>query len=257
MGRFSKLEIVEDQNGNSNLPRPFDYDVDYYLYEARRYFNRGDYIDSMKYYSRAVQLSPDETEALVGEIRSLIENEEYINSEHRADQSLKIFPDHAELFAAKAQILLRKKKFKMGLALSEAALDLKPLTYYVWLVRGEALLADKKTNAARFCFEQALTGKINDPNIFINIGNIYLRYGYFAKSADLLKRALKLNPSDPMLWFLLGQANDEMGLMDHAKICYQQALAINSNFKQAAKAKRDIKSKPFRGLFNLFRGLVS
>lgn len=257
MGRFSKLEIVEDKNGSSGLPRPFDYDIDYYLYEGNRAFNRGDYMDSMKYYSRAVQLSPDETEALVGEVRSLIESEEYINSEHRADQSLKIFPDHAELFAAKAQILLRRKNFKLGLALSEAALDLKPLSYYVWLVRGEALLSNKKIDAARFCFEQALTGKMNDPNIFINIANIYTRYGYFARSAELLKRALKLNYSDPMLWFLLGKANDEMGLMDHAKICYQQALAINSNFKQAAKAKREIKSKPFRGLFNLFRGLGS
>src|SRR3989449_10002154 len=85
----------------------------------------------------------------------LIELGEFREAKLWADKALERFPHEPELLAAKAVALGRSGDLQGALAFSDSSIEERGDTPYVWLARGDVMLA-RKEQRADYCFEKAL-----------------------------------------------------------------------------------------------------
>src|SRR5882757_10617886 len=91
----------------------------------------------------------------------LIELGEFREAKLWADKALERFPQWPELLAAKAVALGRSGDLDSALAFSDASIEERGDTPYVWLARGDVLLA-RAESRANYWFEKALLLAQND-----------------------------------------------------------------------------------------------
>jgi tetratricopeptide (TPR) repeat protein len=77
----------------------------------------------------------------------LIELGEFKEARLWADKALENFPDESELLAAKAVALARSGDLQGALAFSDSSIEARGETPYIWLARGDVLLARRESRA--------------------------------------------------------------------------------------------------------------
>ena len=88
----------------------------------------------------------------------LIELGEFREAKLWADKALERFPNEPELLAAKAVALARSGDLQGALSFSDASIEERGDTPYVWLARGDVLLARAEARAD-YCFEKAAAAR--------------------------------------------------------------------------------------------------
>jgi len=93
---------------------------------------------------------------------------------------------------------------------------------------GYSRLGDKRM--ALKAFQDALSVGQNDPDIYYDIGLMYLDLKEPQKAEQYLKRAVGLNKKGAIYWYKLGDAYYDMGMLEEAFRCYDRyrSLALGS-----------------------------
>src|SRR3989442_352829 len=130
-------------------------DEAYYFAEARTAFENGNFESALRLYSKVLEFNPLNAAAWTGQVRMLIEMGELREAKLWADKALERFPHEPELLAAKAVALGRSGDLQGALAFSDASIEERGDTPYIWLARGDVLLA-REESRADYCFEKAL-----------------------------------------------------------------------------------------------------
>ena len=155
MSRFVNLEFGgehEDQShGQSN---PALKGEAHYLTEAQNAFENGSFESALRLYSKVLEFNPQNAAAWTGQVRMLIELGECGEAKLWADKALEKFPHEPELLAAKAVALARSGDLQGALVFSDSAIEERGDTPYVWLARGDVLLA-RKGIARGFLFRES------------------------------------------------------------------------------------------------------
>ena len=156
MSRFVNLEFDGDSEHEfepgQKAPAK---DEAYYLTEARTAFENGNFEPALRFYSKVLEFNPANAGAWTGQVRMLIELGEFREAKLWADKALERFPHEPDLLAAKAVALGRSGDLQGALSFSDAAMEEQGDTPYVWLARGDVLLARSEARAD-YCFEKAL-----------------------------------------------------------------------------------------------------
>ncbi len=121
----------------------------------------------------------------------LIELGEYREAKLWADKALERFPSEPELLAAKAVALGRSGDLQGALAFSDASIEERGDTPYVWLARGDVLLAREETRAD-YCFEKALLLAPRDWFVAWLAARIRYYYKQFVLALKLLQQAVEM-----------------------------------------------------------------
>ncbi|NUQ06164.1 MAG: tetratricopeptide repeat protein, partial [Anaerolineae bacterium] len=108
---------------------------------ARNQWQRGRFDPALRAYSKVLEHNAANEEAWVSQVRLLIELGELREAKVWAEKALQRLANHPELLAAKAVVLARMADFDQALAFSDAAIEERGNTPYVWLARGDVLLA--------------------------------------------------------------------------------------------------------------------
>src|SRR5689334_6356867 len=140
MGRFSNLEF----GGEFEDPAPVSSGLKgeaYYEAQAHAAFANGEFESGLRLYSKVLEFNPLNVAAWAGQVRMLIELGEFKEAKLWADKALERFPHEAELLAAKAVALARSGDLDAALTFSDASIEEHGDTPYVWLARGDVLLA--------------------------------------------------------------------------------------------------------------------
>jgi len=145
-----------------------------------------------------LEFNPANAIAWTGQVRMLIELGEFREAKLWADKALETFPSDPELLAAKAVALARAGDLSGALAFSDAAIEERGNTPYVWLARGDVLLARKEKRAAS-CFERALALAPGQWFWAWLASRIYFYYDQFATALKLAQQASNWNPCAP--WY--------------------------------------------------------
>ena len=156
----------------------------------------------------------------------LIELGEFREAKLWADKALERFPHEPELLAAKAVALGRSGDLQGALAFSDASIEERGDTPYVWLARGDVLLA-REESRADYCFEKALLLAPRDWFIAWLAARIRYYYEQFALALKLLQQAVEWNAGHFLLWLELGQCQQALGLIGPARNSYTQAQQLN------------------------------
>lgn len=239
MGRFAKLEwddarppAVGDADDGSGAPGAEEYGEEHYLQTAQAAMDSGDYETALRRYSRALQLNINLVEAWWGQVQALMGLEELEEALLWSDKALGRFRDHPDLLSAKAVAHARQANHDTAMAYSDAALAGSPLSQYVWLARGECLLAELNRNA-KYCFLKALEHAPQDWRGRFCIGEAYLRCDFPVDAARYLSAAAQISSDSPLVWVTLGRARERMGLLAQAREAYIRALEVQPGFGPA------------------------
>src|SRR6266436_2060980 len=192
MSRFNSLEFGDQFDDQLPLQRELVKGEAFYLAEARSAFENANFEQGLRLYSKVLEFNPQNTTAWTGQVRMLIELGEFREAKLWADKALERFPHEPELLAAKAVALGRSGDLEGALVFSDASIEEQGDTPYVWLARGDVLLA-REERRADYCFEKALLLAPKDWLVSWLAGRIRFYYQQFSLALRLLQQAVEWN----------------------------------------------------------------
>jgi len=230
MSRFGNLELGGESEDQS--PQAAVKDEAYYFSEANAAFENGNFEQGLRFYSKVLEFNPQNAAAWTAQVRMLIELGEFREAKVWADKALERFPQVPELLAAKAVALARTGDLQGAMAFSDASIEERGDTPYVWLARGDVLLA-RREKRADYCFEKALL--LAPKNWFIAwlAARVRFYYGQFVLAMKLLQQAVEWNPGHFLLWLELGRSQQAIHLIDAAENSFTQAKMLNPQCHEA------------------------
>jgi len=227
MSRFINLEFGDEYEDLRPEQKPAQVkDETYYFGRAQAAFENGDFESGLRLYSKVLEFNPQNAAAWTGQVRMLIELGEYREAKLWADKALEKFPHEPELLAAKAVALGRTGDLQGALAFSDASIEERGDTPYIWLARGDVLLA-REESRANYCFDKALLLAPQDWFVAWLAARIRYYYEQFALALKLIQQAVEWNAGHFLLWLELGRCQHALGLAGLARNSYQQALQLN------------------------------
>jgi len=231
MSRFSNLEF---EGAGERRPTRSGQERDdlRVLEEARLAFENAEFERALRLCSKAIEFNPHEPTAWAGQVRALIELGEYSEANLWADKALERFPGETEILAAKAVALGRLGQFDEALALSDTSVQQAGELPYVWLARGDVLLA-RQESIADFCFDKALLLESSNWVTRWLAARIRTFYRQFAIALKLVHQALELRADHAILWLLAGQCQRELGLFAAARNSFSHALQLDPGCHEA------------------------
>jgi tetratricopeptide (TPR) repeat protein len=225
MSRFVNLEFdgeSEDRDRSKDLVK----DDRYYLGQAVSAFEEGQFESALRLYSKVLEFNAQNPAAWAGQVRMLIELGEHREAKLWADKALERFPHEPELLAAKAVALGRSGDLEAALLFSDASIQEQGDTPYVWLARGDVLLA-REEQRADYCLEKALLLAPKDWVISWLAARIRCYYEQFALALKLLQQAIEWNAGQFFLWLELGHCQQALGLIGAARESLGVARQLN------------------------------
>jgi tetratricopeptide (TPR) repeat protein len=225
MSRFENLEFGREENEETHAARSVR-DEPYFLEQAQSAFEAGKFEQALRMYSKVLEFNPQGAQAWTGQVRILIEIGEFEEARVWADKALALFPDEAELLAAKGVALARLGDLNGAISFSDAAVESRINTPYIWLARGDVLLA-RKEKRAEFCFQKALDLAANNWFVLWLASRIQAFYQRFARSLKLVQDAMALDAARPVLWIQAAQCQIALGLSAQANHSLDQARELD------------------------------
>ena len=234
MSRFVNLEFDHESSENQSQRERLK-DEGYYGAAAQEAFERAQFEVALRSYSKVLEFNPQNAAAWTGQVRALMELGQYNEALKWAETALDRFPHDPELLSAKAVALARQGDLQGALAFSDAAIEERGDTPYIWLARGDVMLA-RAEQRADYCFDKALA--LAPRNWFIAWLAARIRYFYdqFAQALKLAQQALEWNPGQYTLWLLVGLCQSRLGLVEAARTSLQQVRQLNPQCTEAVQA---------------------
>ena len=225
MSRFGNLEFESEGELPQRQAAPLK-DEEHFLAQAQEAFERGKFELALRMYARVIEFNPKLPAAWTGQVRMLIELGEFEEARIWADKALDLFPDDGELLAAKAVALARLGDHEGAIAYADSAVESQLNTPYIWLARGDVLLA-RKEKRAEYCFERALAvGKNNWFTLWL-AARIQAFYRHFARALKYTQEALSLDAGRAVVWLQAGECQLALGLAPQAKNTFEQARELD------------------------------
>src|SRR5258706_15020573 len=239
MSRFINLEFGDESEGQEYHQKALAKDEGHYMAEATAAFQNGNFEPALRLYSKVLEFNPPNAAAWTGQVRMLIELGEFREAKLWADKALETFPHEPELLAAKAVALGRSGDLQGALAFSDASIEERGDTPYIWLARGDVMLA-RNEQRADYCFEKALLLAPKDWFTLWLAARIRFYYKQFVLALKLLQQAVEWNTTHFLLWLELGQCQRALGLISLAGTSFTQAVQLNPQCQAASLASAQL-----------------
>jgi tetratricopeptide (TPR) repeat protein len=235
MARFDKLEFNTRKRPSPepNERDPLARDAGYWLNKADNSRRTGLYENALKYYSRALELDRSIVAGWVGQVQMLVQLEEYPEADLWGRKAMELFPANGELMAARAQAFCRMRDMKQARALCDGSLQQAGQSAYRWLVRGEIMVASRQ-DTDRYCFDKAQELDM-DWLVPLETARIELHYRRPSKALIRIRRALELVADAPLVWYVQGICQAELGLTRDARKSFQRCLELSPHHEDAEK----------------------
>lgn len=250
MSRFGNLEFGDESAEQLSSEPTRGGDEAAHLEAGDAAFAQGEFERALRRYSKVLEFNPQNAQAWTGQVRMLIELGEFKEAKLWADKALEKFPHDPELLAAKAVTLARVGDLDGALLFSDASIEERGDSPYLWLARGDVLLA-RQEGRADYCFEKALL--LAPQNWFFNwlAARVRLVYDQFVLALKLLEQAIEWDAGRFVLWLELGRTQAALGLVNPARNSLLQARLLNP---QSAAANEALRALDETGLASHLQG---
>lgn len=243
MSRFVNLEFDDDFEEESGYAAVVK-DEAYYSQKARSAFEDGEFDQALRWEAKVLEYNPENVAAWTGQVRSLVEQGEFAEAKLWADKAAERFQNDGDLFAAKAVALARVGDLSGALAFSDASIEERGETPYIWLARGDVLLA-REEKRADYCFEKVAMLAPRDWFHAWLASRVLFFYDKFALALKHAQQAINFDPSKAMAWVQLGQCQVALGLAGLATHSFEQARELNPRSLVAQQALISVSSLDF------------
>ncbi|MFO1457776.1 MAG: tetratricopeptide repeat protein [Verrucomicrobiota bacterium] len=245
MSRFGKLELGNQGRSLEREARA-EPSAPQWLVAAEEAFARGEFEPALRQFARVLEYDVDQPAAWSGQVRALIELGELSEARIWADKALERFPSAPELLAAKAVALGRLGELDTALVFSDASIGERGDVPYLWLARGDVLLA-RGERRADYCFDRGVRDGARE-----RIGGVARR------THPLSLRAVRggavagpagggVDPAKAAVWLLCGDCQQALGFAAEAGVSFRQALDLQPDCRAAADRLAGIRSGGLAG----------
>jgi tetratricopeptide (TPR) repeat protein len=256
MSRFGNLEFGSEFEDLSRADSELK-DESHYFADATRAFEDGRFEHGLRLYAKVLEFNPQNCAAWTGQVRMLIELGEFHEARVWADKALERFPNDPELLAAKAVALGRAGDLQAALAFSDASIEERGDTPYIWLARGDVLMA-RQEKRADYCFEKAQLLAPNDWFVRWLASRIHYYYKKFVLALKLAQNALALDSVRSVVWLQLANCQRAIGMTSAAQTSYEQVVQLDPNCREAQEMLITLQHTGFLGSVGAaFRGLFA
>ena len=137
-----------------------------------------------------------------------------------------------------------------ALAFSDAAIGEQGDTPYIWLARGDVLLA-RSEKRAEYCFAKALAAATGDWLWPWLTSRVHLFHRKFAVALKLARQALALEVGAAVIWLQLARCQLALGLAEDAHQALAQAAQLDPACPDALSAREEFRDA---GLIRRWQG---
>lgn len=245
MSRFGNLEFGDSSQSDAQAHAHSQVkDEPFYLREANEAFESGRFEHALRSFAKALEQNPKSAAAWTGQVRMLIELGEFKEAKLWAEKALAIFPREGELLAAKAVALARSGDGKGALAFSDASMEVEASTPYIWLARGDVLLARKEKRAA-YCFEKAIL-LARDHWLWPWLASrVHMFYAQTAQALKFAQQALSIDAARAIIWQQLGRCEAALGLSSKAQQSFERARQFDRDCPELDRLSLELGRESF------------
>ncbi len=239
MARFERLEFDPEPEGESGGTAPLENAEESeqgharWMQKADDHRRRGLHENSLRYYSRALELDKAIIAAWVGQVQMLVLLGEFSEGELWARKSLEMFKGHGDLMAGRAQALARMGDRSTAMELADAALRQEGSSAYRWMVRGELLIASKD-GVDRHCFDKAILAD-SDWLVPLEIALAYLHHENPSNALVRARQAVEKAPQAFYAWLIQGQCEAALGFVKGARSSFARCLELSPRHLEASR----------------------
>lgn len=232
MERFDWLE-VQKAKPKPEGPPDAGFDERHYFDKAEAAYRRGNYEFALRHYGKALNENPNMWEAWTGQVLCLTELDELEEAKLWANKALDRFPQCADLLAVRGLVAAKLGDGADAMTYSDRAIAKKDAAGRVWLLRGLALLCLEPAQHHEGCFIKAKEEGSHDGYAELRIGMAYLDNGEAHLAKEMLSRSTEMDSENPLAWSRLGQCYERLFAYGQAQLCYERALALQPEGKDA------------------------
>ena len=247
MARFDRLEFDHEPEGEAEglracgPPEAERGDQAAWMAKADDHRRRGLYENSLRFYSRALELDRSLIGGWVGQVQMLILLGEYPEAELWSRKALELFKGQGDLMAGRAQALARIGDRTQAMELADAALRQEGNSAYRWMVRGE-LLIPGRDDVDRHCFDKAVQAD-RDWLVPLEIALAYLHYATPTKALLRARQAVEKSPGSSYAWMIQGDCERATGFERQAKRSYERCLELSPRHRDATRKLAEIENQ--------------
>jgi tetratricopeptide (TPR) repeat protein len=216
-----------------------------------------DYRRAAEAYEKVLELDPKEPKAVSGVIRSWISAQEPGRAEPWLDEALRLEPDNPVILGLAARQAYDLRRFDESIRLADQALAADHRNIDALLARARALIGRSQWEKALPDAERAVKEAPGDLETVQLLLMIETRLGLKDRAAETLHRRTRIQelvrmtsqltaeieerPDDAGLRTRLGQVALESGSPSLAMRCFEAALALDPNDRQARESLKTLR----------------
>lgn len=227
MPRFDRLEFGQPSPDEPDSDEPKlsrSQDERHWMKQADTNRRKGQYENSLRFYSRALEENKAIVAAWTGQVQMLVLLNETPEADLWARKALELFAGNGELLAARAQSLCRLGDKRQAMPLCDAAMAAAGKSAYRWQVRGEMMLATKQSLDAH-CFDKAQETD-RDWLVPLESALIYMHYGFASRAQVRARQAVEAAPDQFYCWYVRGCAEAELNFERQARESFETCLRL-------------------------------
>lgn len=180
------------------------------------------YDSAIYYFSKAVNYSPKDEEAVRMLGQAYLDKESFDTAEIYFDKAIEIFPENYTAWSNKGMVYFYRKEYDKALTYFDKALAFKRNLTESYYYAASCMFVKNNYEAAIKYLENAIANNGQLPEIYYNLGIAYLNTGKYNKAEEALSGALTLNPKMGSAYRALAETYSKMGKQAEANYCMQK-----------------------------------
>ena len=185
----------------------------------------GEYNEAVKLYSKAIELSPQNLDAITGLARSYQAISEYVLAEELFKKAIKFEPGYWRNYSSLGDFLFDNGQYKAAAEQYARVTLLRPNDAQAFNRLGAAFYLDYQMEPASVAWERSLDIEPS-ATTYSNLATALFSNHQFKRASEIYKKSLKLRPNDPVYWANLGDAQKFSQQLNEAKESYAQAVKL-------------------------------
>ena len=194
--------------------------------------NMGNKNDSLHFFNKAYEINPQIPESCSNLGMALQQLGKYEKASYYFEQAIKLKNNIPEVHYNYAVCLAKSKKIDLAIDSYQNAIKLRNDFSYAYYNLGLLYWEKNELEKAINTLEQASSITPNNPEILASLGAVFKSLGNLKEAEKKTREALKLK-LDPKFKFNLGAIMRDQGLLNEAKILYEETISIEPDFIEA------------------------
>jgi tetratricopeptide (TPR) repeat protein len=218
-----KPEFIENKPGKEITEKGYEF----YLLEAEKFYDMGNYDKVIENLTKAIELNPNEAAAYNNRGNTYSDKKEYDKAIADYNEAIELNPNYAAAYNNRGSAYYDKTEYDKAIADCNKAIELDPKYATAYNNRGNAYRNKKKYDHAIADYNKAIELNPKDAAAYNNRGNTYSDKKEYDKAIADYNKAIELDLKYVVAYYNRGSAYYDQKEYDKAIADYNKAIEFN------------------------------